>query len=208
VRIAALAALAIGNLAQPAVAQGGPLAITVSVERLSWQGTGEVYPPGRTLKIGLRTAIDPVGNVVSETWPLELGEAKGLRRMRIANGQGTIERGGKSQPMPEGMRTEEQEQFDFYRYLQLAAKRAPQMAALGVNTFQIPETSLTWFRTDRDGTITGAVNEVNAVGGTAYQEFRFKGFWKSSESVFPKHMEMFRAGQRYFILDVTRFDAG
>jgi len=49
---------------------------------------------------------------------------------------------------------------------------------------------------------------VPANGETAYQQFRFDGFWKSSESVFPKHMEMLRDGQPYFTLDVTRFEAG
>jgi hypothetical protein len=127
--------------------------------------------------------------------------------MRLANGEGTTERDGKLEPMPEAMRIEEREQFDFYRYLQLASQRAPQMALLGVNTFQVPGAPRTWFRIDREGTITGAINEVSAAGGTAYQEFRFGGFWKLRESVFPKHMEMFRDGQRYFTLDVTRFNA-
>jgi len=199
-------ALALACLPTPVVAQ--PLPVSLVTDRLSWEGTAEVYPPGRTLKIGVRTSIDPVGNVVSDSWPLEVGEARGLRRMRIADGEGTIERGGKSQPMPEAMRFEEQAQFAFYRFLQVAAQRAPDMAALGVNTFQVAGAPLTWFKIDRNGRIVGAVNEVPANGATAYQQFRFDGFWKSRESTFPKHMEMRRDGRPFFTLDVASFHAG
>lgn len=208
-RLAAVAAaLALAGAATPTMGQGGPLPITLITDRLSWEGTAEVYPPGRTLKIGVRTSIDPIGNVVSDSWPLEVGEAKGLRRMRIADGEGTIERAGKSEPMPEAMRFEEQAQFAFYRFLQLAAQRAPDRAALGVDTFQVAGAPLTWFKIDRNGRIVGAVNEVPANGATAYQQFRFDGFWQSRESIFPKHMEMRRDGRPFFTLDVASFHAG
>lgn len=173
-----------------------PLAVTVITGPLAWEGTAEVYPPGRVLKIGVRTSMDQFGNVVSESWPLELGEAKGLRRMRISRSEGgTIERGGKSEPMPEEIWREERDQFQIYKLLQFAAQRGPEMAALGVNTFQIGGGELTWFRIDRQGNVVGAINEVHASGGTAHQTFKFDGFWKGKESVFPKHMEMTRDGQ-------------
>jgi len=205
---ASLAALAFACAAEPAAAQGGPIPVVVIVEPLRWEGTAIVYPPGRTLKIGVRTSIGHLRDVVSESWPLELGEAKGMRRMHLTDAGGTVERDGKSEPMPEAMWLEERDQFDIYRFLQLAAVRAPEIAKLEVNTFQVAGAPLTWFRIDRDGNIVGATNEVPANGETAYQQFRFDGFWKSSESVFPKHMEMLCDGQPYFTLDVTKFEAG
>ena len=200
-----LAALSAG-IAAPAMAET-PLAVNLITSPLSWEGEAVVHLPGGELKIAVRTRIDSIGNVVGESWPVELGEAKGLRRMTLTDGTGTMERGGKLEPMPEAMYREEQQQFDFYRHLQFAADEAPEMAALGVNTFQVGGVPLTWFRIDRDGYLVGAVNEIHAAGGTAYQTFKFDGFWKSGESVFPKHMEMTRDGKPFFRLDVTRFDA-
>jgi len=207
---AALAAVAIAFVASPSAAraEGGPLPVTWATEPLAWEGLAEVYPPGRTLKIAVRSRIDQIGNVVSDSWPLEVGEAKGRRRMILKDGSGTMERDGKSEPMPESMVREEQQQFEFYRYLQFAANRGPEMAALGVNTFQIAGAPLTWFRIDRAGNIVSAVNDVQTAEGTAHQTFRFDGFLRSSESVFPKHMEMLRDGRPFFTLDVTKFNAG
>jgi hypothetical protein len=205
-RLAATLAAICAGLAAPAAAET-PLPITLITDPLAWEGEATVYLPDRELRIAVRTRIDPIGNVVSESWPLELGEAKGLRRMTLKDGTGTMERGGKKEPMPEDMYGEEVQQFEFYRHLQFAADEAPQMAALGVTTFQIGGAPLTWFRIDREGNLVGAVNEIHAAGGTAYQTFKFNGFLKSGEAIFPRHMEMTRDGKPYFALDVTRFDA-
>lgn len=196
------------SIAAPAAAHAETLLpVTLAVSPLSWEGEATVYARGRELKIAVRTRIDHLGNVVSESWPVELGEAKGLRRMTLTAGSGTIERGGQKEAMPEEVYLEERQQFEIYRILQVADDRARELAPLGVNTFSEPFSPRTWFRIDRDGTIIGAINEVNAVGGTAYQEFRFEGFWKSGEATFPKHMEMLRDGRPFFTLDVTKFDA-
>ena len=176
---------------------------------LSWEGTAEVYPPGRVLKLAVRSRIDSDGKVVSESWPIELGEAKGLRRMTITADGGTMERGGESQPMPREIWTEETAQFGFYRQLQGAAALAPERAKQGITSISVPGHVTTWFRLAPDGTLAGAVNEVptGEQGRKAYQVFRLDGFWEAGGAVFPKHMEMVRDGQPYFTLDVTKFDA-
>jgi hypothetical protein len=184
-----------------------PVAVSLVIGPMSWEGEATVYPPGRELKIAVRTRIDQLGNVVSESWPIELGEAKGLRRMTLTGGGGTVERDGQKLPMPEDMYREERAQFEIYRLLQLAADRGPEMAALGADTFSVLDGKSTWFRIDKRGTIVGAVNEVPAEGGAAYQQFRFEGFLTSGEWVFPKHMEMTREGKPYFTLDVAKFNA-
>jgi len=181
-------------------AAAGPLA-------LSWEGSAEVYPPGRTLQIAVRSSIDAQGNVVSESWPVELGEAKGLRRMTLSAEGGTMERGGEKQPMPADMWAEERAQFGFYRQLQVAASEVPAHIAQGVNTFSVDGEVKTWFRIGPDGELIGAVNEVRAADGRAWQEFRFDGLLRSNGAVFPKQMRMTRNGQRFFLLEVTKFDA-
>lgn len=175
---------------------------------LSWEGTGTVYPPGAPLKIAVRTRIDADGNVVSESWPVAIGEEKGLRRMTLRVDGGTVERGGKSEPMPQFMWNEERAQFGFYQQLQAASVKAKDVARQGANTFSVPGLVRTWFRVDAEGTITEAVNIVPAEGGQAHQRFRFDGFLIDDGAVFPRHMEMYRGGKPYFTLDVTRFDGG
>ena len=181
-------------------AAAGPLA-------LSWEGQGEVYPPGRTLQIAVRSSIDRDGNVVSESWPVELGEAKGLRRMTLSAEGGTMERAGEKQAMPAEMWAEERAQFGFYRQLQEAASEAPAYFAKGVNTFSVDGEVKSWFRIGSNGQLIGAVNEVPTAEGRAWQEFRFDGLLHSNGAVFPKQMRMTRNGRRFFLLDVTKFDA-
>ena len=176
-------------------------------QALSWEGTAEVYPPGRTLKIAVRTSIDRDGNVVSESWPVELGEAKGLRRMTITDAGGTMERGGEKQPMPPDIWAEERAQFGFYRQLQVAASEVPARMGQGVNTFSVDGEVKTWFRIDSEGELIGAINQVPTAEGSAWQEFRFDGLLYSNGAVFPKQMRMTRNGRPFFLLDATRFDA-
>jgi hypothetical protein len=174
---------------------------------LSWAGNAEVYPPGRVLKIVVRSSIDREGNVISESWPIELGEAKGLRRMTLSASGGTAERGGQGQPMSADMWAEERAQFGFYRQLQLAEEVRPERIAQGVNTFVVDGEVKTWFRIGPDGELIGAVNEVPTSEGLAWQEFRFDGLLHSNGAIFPKQMRMTRNGERYFLLDVAKFDA-
>lgn len=193
-------------LALAAAMQAAPVE-QAKVQGMRWEGSAEVYPPGSVLKIAVRSRIDG-DKVVSESWPVELGEAKGLRRMTLDARGGTVERGGKSDPMPTEMWTEERAQFGFYTQLQAASLRAAQVAGLGVDTFSVDGPARTWFRIGRDGTLVGATNQVPSEGGKlAHQTFRFDGFWTANGMIFPKHMEMTRDGERYFTLDVTSFHA-
>jgi hypothetical protein len=175
---------------------------------LRWEGTGEVYPPGGTIKLAIRTRIEG-DRVISESWPIEQGQAKGMHRMTLDADAGTVEIGGKTDAMPRPMWDEEHAQYGIYLQLQEAAERAPKLARLGVKSLSVAGAVTTWFRIDGNGTIVGASNQVPAgeIRTRAHQTFRFDGFWHSNGFVFPRHMEMMREGKPYFTLDVTRFDA-
>ena len=183
------------------------LAAAAGMVSLSWEGTAEVHPPGRTLQIAVRSSIDAEGNVVSESWPVELGETKGLRRMTISNAGGTMERGGDKQVLPPDIWSEERAQFGFYRQLQVAAAKVPEHIARGANSFSVDGAVRTWFRIGHDGQLIGAVNDVPTAGGLARQEFRFDGLLRSNGAIFPRQMRMTRNGEPYFLLNVSRFDA-
>lgn len=184
------------------------LAAAGAVSTLGWTGAGEVYPPGTTLQIRVRTRMESDGTVVSESWPAELGEAKGLRRMTLRGDGGTIDRGGKSEPMPSAMYTEEQAQFGFYRQLQEAAAQAPAVAKAGANTLSIPGAVRTWFRIAQDGRLISAFNDLPGEDGKPVrQTFDFAGWWQDDGAIFPRRMVMKRSGQPYFTLNVESFDA-
>ena len=175
---------------------------------LSWQGTAEVYPPSGPLKIAVRTKIDRSGDVVSESWPVAIGEAKGMHRMTLTGTGGTMEVGGKQETMPAATLAEERAQFGFYLQLQKAAARARSIATTGANAFSVDGAVRTWFRVAPDGTITDAFNDLPADDGKLVrQRFAFDGWWRDGDAVFPRHMAMSRNGQPYFTLDVESFDA-
>lgn len=175
---------------------------------LSWEGTAIVFPDSTQRKIAVRTTIDRNGDVVSDSWPIEVGEEKGLRRMTLTADGGTMERRHESLPMGTEMWGEERAQFGLYRQLQIAAAQAPERAKLGVTSFSVPGDVTTWFHIGPDGSLIGAVNVIQfSKAAPVYQQFRFDGFWQSNGAVFPRRMEIVRDGQRHFTLDVTRFDA-
>ena len=183
------------------------LAAAAGTASLNWEGTAEVYPPGQRLQIAVRSSIDPEGNVISESWPVELGEAKGLRRMTLSASGGTMERGGDKQAMPPDVWNEERAQFGFYRQLQVADGKVAEQIAQGVNSFSVDGPARTWFRIGHDGRLIGAVNDVPTAAGPVRQEFRFDGLLRSNGAVFPRQMRMTRNGEPYFLLNVSRFDA-
>jgi dienelactone hydrolase len=182
---------------------------TATPSALEWRGTGEVYPPAGPLRIAVHTRIDAADNVVSESWPVTEGEAKGLRRMSLSNDGGAVQVGGKQEPMPASMWSEERAQFGFYRQLQAASAAAPAVAKAGANTFAVDGLVRTWFRVAPDGTISEAFNDLPVGENRAFvrQRFVFEGWWRDGAAVFPKHMLMTRNGRPYFSLNAEQFFA-
>jgi hypothetical protein len=198
----------IAFVAVAAVAMQVAPAEAAKIQGMRWEGSAEVYPPRAVIKLGVRTRVQG-DDVLSETWPVDEGEARGMHRMTLDANGGTIEIGGKRNVMTRAMWNEEHAQFGVYTQLQAAALRGPELARLGVNTLSVDGPVKTWFQIDRAGAVIGAVNQVPAgdSGRPAYQTFRFDGFWKSNGMVFPRHMEMTRDGKPFFTLDVAHFDA-
>ena len=204
----ALVVAAIGTAIVSAPAGLGAAPIARS---LSWEGSGEVYPPGETIALTIRSRIDAAGNVDSESWPTALGREKGLHRLILSSSGDRLQIGSETRDVPAALAAEERMQFGFYHQLQEAALRAPAIARAGANTFSVDGPTRTWFRLDSSGAIVAAENRLpgEQPGTEIRQQFRFVGgFWNDGDAVFPKHMEMLRDGERFFTLDVTKFDAG
>jgi hypothetical protein len=174
---------------------------------LSWEASGLVHAGSRTIAIRSRTTLRTDGTLDSASWPTAVGEAKGLRRMLVnAEGSGWLERGAKSEPMPEALLREEGAQFGFYLQLQEAARWCADKGAGQSTVHTVDGPAPTAFRCT-GGRITRAANWVQADGPPLRQDFRIDGLLRSGGYVFPPLMEIRRDGQPYFEMRTTGFRA-
>jgi hypothetical protein len=182
------------------------LAAAAAVSTLKWEGRAVVHDGARDIAIAVRSRLEEA-RIVSESWPVADGEAKGLRRLTIpAAGDATLERGGKVTPMLAAFATEERAQFAFYRQLQVAARRCADMPAGAAMSEAFVVDGRTSFRC-RGKEVRTAANWVAAEGTPVRQEFRIVGLWHSGDAVFPRRMEIKRDGQPFFDLVVTSFSS-
>ncbi len=173
------------------------LALAAAQQQLSWSADAAVHDGARVIAIQSRTVLGTDGSVNSASWPVEQGEAKGLRRMIISADGGWIERAGTRLPMPADMLTEERQQFGFYLELQQAARWCDGQSGQQAVVATFGRTS---FRCVRSR-LTRAANWL----GTVRQDFRLFGLWRDGGFVFPRRMELLHDGRPYFDMTVSRF---
>lgn len=182
------------------------LAAAAALPTLKWEGRAVVHDGARDIAIAVRSRMEEA-RIVSESWPVAEGEAKGLRRLTIpAPGEATLDRDGEVAPMPVAFATEERAQFAFYRQLQVAARRCAAMPTSAAISEAFVVDGRTSFRC-RGKEVRTAANWVAAEATPVRQEFRILGLWRSGEAVFPRRMEIKRDGQPFFDLVVTSFSA-
>jgi hypothetical protein len=178
-----------------------------ALRTLSWTGTGKVFPPGRTLELGVETSVTPFETARSDTWILSEGRST-MRSMIIEQYGGWTERGGKREPMSPLMLKQERQQFAIYGQMQMALARA---ASTPQRRITIEgdgiRSATTTFEVDDAGRLVGAENAVaddEKPGATVAQTFKFSGEIAADGLRWPKHMEMYRSGQPYFVLDISK----
>lgn len=180
----------------------------VTPQSMHWEGSAAVWDGDRKIALTVRTTIGRDGSVRSDSWPTDVGEAKGLHRLEIKGDGATMTIGGKSGPAPAALVAEERRQFGFYWQLQQAARWC-RAHPRGTATRTVAGLVATRF-TCRGGQITQASNrlEPSAAGAASIaQRFTFSGWWRRAGAIFPRHMMLTRSGRPYFALDVARFDA-
>lgn len=179
------------------------LAVASATPLLAWEGRAVVHDGARDIAIAVRSRME-ADRIVSESWPVGEGEAKGLRRLIMpAQGPATLERSGKVTDMPLAFAVEERAQFAFYRQLQEAARlcaEKPAGTAMS-NAFVVHFTSFRCLGNE----VRTAANWVAAEAPPVRQEFRIIGLWRSGKAVFPRRLEIRRDGRPFFDLQVTRF---
>jgi hypothetical protein len=176
---------------------------------LAWEGRATVHDGNRTIAIIVQSRVERDGTVISESWPVAEGQAKGLRRMVLhPDGSGTLERGGTVQPLPADLAREEAAQFGFYQQYQVAAGQcaAQTQTGPGSNVIEVhsPGPVPTAFRCEWNR-VTNAANWVAGSGRPVRQDFRTVGHWRDAGNSFPRRLLIKRDGRLFFDLRLTRF---
>lgn len=200
-----------GPAAQPPAAQP-PAAQPSELRALHWTGTAEVYPPGRTLRLGVETSLTPFASARSDTWLIEQGRAS-LRSLIVTPNGGWLERGGIREAMPPAMLHHERQQYAVYGQMQLALMQTRRGAPSGGTVLIRGDGQAsvdTLFRFDRDGRLVGASNVVDdpqTPGATIAQQFTFSGEVRSGALRWPQRIAIAQDGAPYFLLEIASFEA-
>jgi hypothetical protein len=203
--------LALGTTPLPAAVKPPVSKEQAIVRPLNWEGRATIHVGGRKIEIRVRTRIDANGNVVSESWPVEQGEAA-MRRMIIDSSGGWMERGGKREPMPKEMLEHERQQFGLYRQLQIAlAHRNNTRAVLAGPKLKIGGPVTTTFAFDLSSRPMSAKNQVSSPepGGKPIRQLIYFGDLMSiSDFEWPRKFQIYQGGKLYFTLDIDKLEVG
>lgn len=171
---------------------------------LHWTGEARIEAGGRVVDIAADTTVVPFMCARSATWLISEGP-RTKRIMAISRAGGTLTRDGKTEAMPTAMLNHERQQYAIYGLMQLAMKsRARVIRSWG------PDVPTVNFQYDSRGRLTGARDRVPGpeTGEVAIeQQFRFSGQIQSNGLKWPRRIEIYQAGKRYFTLDIRTFEA-
>lgn len=208
-KLAALFGLALTLLAAASGSPGERIGGQFEPRAVAWEGRGIVYAGDRKIEIGVRTRISKEGHVVSESWPVEQGEAA-MRRMIIDDSRGWIERGGKREPMPPAMLEHERQQFGFYTQLQKALLRRDLTPVTGTKIV-VEGLVTTRFSSAYNRVPFRAINRVSSpeTGGKPItQVFVLTGQTMSNGLEWPRKIRIYQNGKLFFDLMIDKFEAG
>ncbi|HEV2567672.1 hypothetical protein [Sphingomonas sp.] len=179
---------------------------------LRWTGTATIFAAGKMIGIGVDTMVEPFRRARSTSWLLEQGPAS-RRSMVLEPADAWLERRGVRLPMPERMRTHEQQQFAIYGLMRLTDLQAPSVAVRAAgNTLRVrhPAAPETLLRFDEQATLIGAENQVRSAedGSTILQHFHFGDHRRVSGILWPHLIRIDQNGRPYFELRIASFSAG
>ena len=178
----------------------GGAALLSRVRSIGWLGAAEVVTPERTLRLGIRTRVEPFVRASSTSWIMSEGVAK-ARTLMIEPDAGYVERDGKRTPLPRDQERHEREQYGLYAYMLL---RAPMVEAGGKLLAASEGLPPIRFDTDIAGRLTGADYTVHAPdGGTVIQQrFTFDGIVRDKGLAWPRRIRIAQDGIPFFTLAI------
>jgi hypothetical protein len=193
-------------------AAGGAEALT-RARVLHWDGKATIYAGERQINIEGTWEVEPPDRAVVTTWEVEKGKAS-TRSMRIDGDTGTMERDGKSVPMPPVILAHERGQFYLYSVLKLASLRdadvrltpVEEAGAQGLLVARQGRSDVKIFF-DAEGRPTRMLRNVSdsKTQTLIEQELRFDGVVESGGVRWPQRIRILEQGKLFFDLQISNF---
>ena len=206
-----------GKLLDDAIAAAGGNDALTKARHLRWTGEADVHAGGRDIALAVRSDIEPLGKVRSETWLRETGPST-LRVLEMDGRNGWTTRDGKREPMPAGMARNEYSQFGTYALMRLVTLREPKaeihllpervegMRGLQARYPGLPEATLWFDDASRLAALTNTVASADG-NGVIQQRFEFSGTIESNGVRWPKQIRILQDGKPFFELRLQTFEA-
>jgi uncharacterized membrane protein len=199
-------------LAKAIEASGGAEALK-RARVLNWRGRETIYGVGRQTHIDGRWTVEPPDRASVTTWEVDKGESS-ARRMIIDGASGSMERSGKSMPMPPEMLANERDQFYLYSVLKLTPLLDPDVklmaitehGAPGLNVVRPgrPNVSILFDASGRPTRLRTSVLDP-ATKQPVAEELQFQGTVESEGIRWPRQIRILQAGKLFFELEISEF---
>lgn len=180
---------------------------------LNWRGKATIYAAGRQIKIEGSWTVEPPDRASVTSWEIEKGQAS-ARRMIIDGAAGSMERGGKTMPMPPEMIANERDQFYLYSVLQLmplldanvTLTATTQDGGSGLRVVRPgrPEVTVLFDSSGRPSRLLTSVFDP-ATKQRVAEELQFEGVVQSEGVRWPRRIRILQAGTLFFDLEISEF---
>ena len=181
---------------------------------LNWRGKATVHAGQRQIRLEGRWTVEPPDRATVATWEVEKGEAS-TRRMIIDGATGTMERDGKTTPMPPELLANERDQFYLYSVLKLTplGDRTVTLAplvdgdtrGLSVKRAGRPDVQIFFDATGRPVRLRTSVLDP-ATKQPVAEELQFEGVIESGGVRWPRRIRILQSGTLFFDLEITEFN--
>lgn len=180
---------------------------------LNWRGKATVHAGARQIRLEGRWTVEPPDRATVATWESEKGVTS-TRRLILNGSEGTMDRDGKSIPMPPDLLANERDQFYLYSVLKLAplmdagVQLAPvvdgESRGLGVKRPGRPDVQIFFDKTGRPTHLRTSVLDP-ATRRQVVEELQFEGVVESDGVRWPRRIRILQGGALFFELEITEF---
>lgn len=183
---------------------------------LEWRGRATVYAGARQIRLAGHWITEPPERATVATWEIEKGEGS-MRRLILDGNQGSMERDGKTMPMPPAMLANEREQFYLYGVVKLLLLTDPavrlssvrvdgEVRGLAVTQPGRNDVQIFFDRAGRPTRLTTTVLDP-ATGTRVAEEMQFEGLIESAGVKWPRRILIRQSGALFFEVEITEFAA-
>ena len=181
---------------------------------LEWRGKATVHVGARQIHLAGQWVIEPPDRATVATWEIEKGKSS-TRRLILNGNEGSMERDGKTAPMPPEMLANERDQFYLYAVVKIllltdpAVRLSPvriggEVRGLSVTQPDRNDVQIFFNSAGRPTHLTTTVVDP-ATGKRMAEEMQFDGIIESAGVSWPRRILIKQAGALFFELEITEF---